>query len=214
MLSQLSYDPVPATRILQLPPLSTMLAPRREFAIMPVMPKHVLIDGNNLLHAMHEHAPIPNVGRETLVKIIERWACCTEDEVTIVFDGPVPREGLAKQMASGRITVRFSAPHTADDIIVAEIHGALHPTDLRIVTSDKSIRREARHRRSQDTDSTHFVREVFRKPGNAQEPPNDKSPTSEKPETPSRKESEEWMKTFGYDPKANQSFDGLDPTSQ
>ena len=34
--------------------------------------QHVIIDGNNLLHAMHEHAPIPHVGRETLVKIIER----------------------------------------------------------------------------------------------------------------------------------------------
>ncbi len=178
------------------------------------MPKHVLIDGNNLLHAMHEHAPIPHVGRETLVKIVERWARCTDDEVTIVFDGPTPPEGLAVQMTSGRVAVRFSAPHTADDIIVAEIHSALHPADLRIVTSDKSIRREARHRRSHDTDSTSFVREVFQKPDNAQEPPIVESPTSEKPETPSRKESDEWMKTFGYDPNAKQSFDGLDTMNQ
>lgn len=178
------------------------------------MTKHVLIDGNNLLHAMHEHAPIPNVGRETLVKIIERWARCMDHEVTIVFDGPPPPEGLAGQMASGRVAVRFSAPHTADDIIVAEIHGAARPTDLRIVTSDKAIRREARHRRSQDTASASFVREVFGKPGHAQEPSDVNSPISEKPETPSRKESDEWMKTFGYDPNANQSFDGFDAMNQ
>ncbi len=214
MLSQLSYDPVPANRILQLPLLSTMLAPRREFAIMPVMPKHVLIDGNNLLHAMHEHAPIPNVGRETLVKIIERWACCTEDEVTIVFDGPVPREGLAKQMASGRITVRFSAPDTADDVIVAEIKTALHPTHIRIVTADKAIRREARHRRSQDTDSASFVQELFRQASDTHEPMVIENPTCEKPEAPSRKESDDWLEMFGYDSDAKRPCDGSDAANQ
>jgi predicted RNA-binding protein with PIN domain len=178
------------------------------------MPKHVLIDGNNLLHAMHEHAPIPHVGRETLVKIIERWASRTDDRVTIVFDGPTPPAGLAEQMALGRVTVCYSAPHTADDIIVAEIHSAPHPTHLHIVTSDKAIRSEARHRRSQDTDSSSFVRDLFDKPGNAQESSDVNSPTDEKPETASRKESDEWMITFGYDPNANRSSDGLDPTSQ
>jgi len=38
------------------------------------MAAHILIDGNNLLHAMHQRAPIPQVGRETMVRVIERWA--------------------------------------------------------------------------------------------------------------------------------------------
>ena len=47
--------------------------------ILPVMPRQVVIDGNNLLYAMREHAPIPNVGRETMVRIIERWAKTHEE---------------------------------------------------------------------------------------------------------------------------------------
>ncbi len=91
------------------------------------MPRHVIIDGNNMLYAMHAHAPIPSVGRETMVKVIERWARRGTDEVTLVFDGPEPIGGLSRQMASSRITVRFSAPKSADDIIVALIHRARDP---------------------------------------------------------------------------------------
>ena len=108
------------------------------------MPQHVIIDGNNLLHAMHAHAPLPAIGRETLVKVIERWAGAREDLVTLVFDGPVPRGGLARQMSSGRIAVRFAAPATADDVIVEMIHHASQPTALVVVTGDTAIRHEAR----------------------------------------------------------------------
>ena len=53
---------------------------------MPVMDTQVVIDGNNLLHAMHAHAPLPAIGRETLVRIIERWAERVGGEVVVVED--------------------------------------------------------------------------------------------------------------------------------
>ena len=125
------------------------------------MTDHLIIDGNNLLHAMHAHAPIPNVGRETLVRLIERWAKPRRERVTLVFDGPVPRGGFATQMRSKRMAVQFSAPLTADDVIVELIKTAAHPAMIRVVTGDNAIRLEASYRRCTCTGDAEFVRELF-----------------------------------------------------
>lgn len=178
------------------------------------MPEHVIIDGNNLLHAMHAHAPIPNVGRETLVKVVERWARTGDDQVTLVFDGPVPRQGLAAQMSSPRMAVRFSAPQTADDVIVAEIHQAAKPSHIRIVSSDTAIRREARHRRCRHTDAATFVAELFSSQRNQSADSVQEKPTREKPQTPSAKQTETWMELFGYNDNDIEPFDGADAMNQ
>ena len=77
--------------------------------------------------------------------------------------GPPPPEGLSRQMAGKRITVRFSAPKSADDIIVALIHRARDPGRVRAVSSDTAIRHEAHLRRCACTDSAAFVAELFGK---------------------------------------------------
>ena len=169
------------------------------------MPQHVIIDGNNLLHAMHAHAPIPHIGRETLVRIVERWAGQGDDDVSLVFDGAVPREGLAGQMTSSRITVRFSAPATADDVIVDMIHRAKDPGKLHVVTSDKAIRHEARHRRCRHTDAVRFVKELFPP---ADKPRSARAAPGEKPGEISADEAQIWLDTFGMDD--TEPFDGHD----
>ena len=175
------------------------------------MPTHVIIDGNNLLHAMYAHAPLPTIGRETLVRLIERWAGNAHDDVTLVFDGPVPREGLAKQMSSSRITVRFSAPATADDVIIASVQGAKDPGTIRVVSSDKAIQREAKYRRCRCTDVVSFVAELCpskEKPGPAA------SVTEEKPDKVSPEETRAWLELFGYDDTDTEPFDGCDAMRQ
>ncbi len=169
------------------------------------MSEHVIIDGNNLLHAMHAHAPLPAVGRETLVKIVERWAGQRGNQVTLAFDGPVPPEGLAKQMTSGRITVRFSAPITADDLIVAMIQRAKDPGAVRVVSSDTAIRCEARYRRCRHTGAVSFVAELFPdKRTSVPTPPT----RPDKPDRLSPEEAQEWLDLFGCDDV--ERFDGCD----
>ena len=160
------------------------------------MARHVIIDGNNLLHAMHQHAPIPAVGRETLVRIVDEWARRGEDKVTIVFDGPPPRPGLAKQMDSTRVFVKFSGPVTADDVIVDMVHGARQPSILRVVTSDMAIRYEARYRRCHHLDSVAFVQELFASdaPTDLERAEVDRTP--EKPKDVPAEEVNEWMDVF------------------
>ena len=160
------------------------------------MPEHVIIDGNNLLYAMHAHAPLPHIGRETLVRVIDRWARLGSDKVTLVFDGPTPRGGLSQQMTSSRITVRFSAPAPADDVIVAMVERAHRPADIRVVTSDKAIAHEARHHRCRHTNAVAFVAELF--PSDGQSPPQ-ASPGHEKPQPPAQDQIQEWIDLFDID---------------
>ncbi len=171
------------------------------------MSQHVIIDGNNLLHAMHAHAPLPHVGRETLVRVIDGWARKRDDKVTLVFDGPVPREGLARQMSSGRIDVRFSAPQTADDVIVAMIHATKHPATVRVVSSDTAIAREARYRRCHHLDAVSFVTELFTVEATPTSAP---AANDEKPAEISPEERQEWLERFGLDGSNDEPFDGHD----
>jgi len=171
------------------------------------MRSQVIIDGNNLLFAMHEHAPGPHIGRVAMAKFIEEWAERSDRDVTLVFDGPRPDGGLGNQMESDRIDVRFSAPETADDIIVRLIHAAGDPTGLHIVSSDKAILYEARLRRCATSDSPAFVQILFDfepKAAHPQDPPQ-----PEKPTVVSQEDAAELMDLLDED-NGPDPFDGSD----
>jgi len=170
------------------------------------MPGLILIDGNNLLHAMHAHAPVPHVGRETLVKIVERWARGGDEAVIVVFDGPVPYGALAKQMTSKRTEVRFAAPATADDVIVALIQGERDPARVLVVSDDTAIRYEARRRRCRHSGAVAFVAELF-PPG--AKPESERRPArGNKPTIISDEEKREWLDAFD-DGKDDDPFDAM-----
>ncbi len=173
------------------------------------MKRHVIIDGNNLLYAMHEHAPLPHIGRETLVKIIERWAASRNDDVSLVFDGPTPLGGFAGQMMSDLIDVSFSAPLTADDVIVSMVESAQHPDLVRVITSDRAVAHAARYQRCGHTDATSFVLELF--PSSSQSKP--KEPKAQVNTKQNRAlDTDQWLKEFGYEdqpaPPSQRDIDG------
>jgi len=169
------------------------------------MDEHVIIDGNNLLHAMREHAPIAAVGRETMVRLIERWSRESGNSVTLVFDGPTPRGNFSKQLSPDGLTVRFSAPATADDLIVAAIGDEKDPTRLRVVTSDTAIRHAAGYRRCRCTDSVSFIKELFPDQGPCEAP---RPLTQEKPTDVVPEDAEWWKNMFGG--ADDEPFDGFD----
>lgn len=170
---------------------------------MSAMDTQVVIDGNNLLHAMHAHAPLPAIGRETLVRIIERWAESVSGEVVLVFDGSVPDGGLAAQMSSKHMAVRFGGAESADDVIIRIIGDARDPGRVRIVSSDKAILHIARHRRCRVTDSVSFTSEVFA-PRDQEATAADRGttsspPVSVKPQAPAECADGTWLEDFGVD---------------
>ena len=168
------------------------------------MVEHVIIDGNNLLHTLREHAPIAAVGRETMVRLIERWRKTSGCEVTLIFDGPAPQGGLHKQLSPEGLRVRFSAPATADDLIVAVIRDEKDPTRLRVVTSDKAIRHAAGYRKCRCTDSVSFISELF--PAERASHATRQLP-GEKPAEVQPDDAEQWKQAFGDD---DEPFDGFE----
>ena len=169
------------------------------------MDEHVIIDGNNLLHAMREHAPIAAVGRETMVRLIERWSRRSGSSVTLVFDGPTPHGGFGKQLSPDGMTVLFSAPSTADDLIVAAIGNEKDPNRLRIVTSDTAIRHAAGYRRCRCTETIRFIGELFPDQPPC-EPPRPITP--EKPTNAAPEDAEHWKHDFGGND--DEPFEGFD----
>ena len=171
------------------------------------MPEHVMIDGNNLLHSMYEHAPIPHIGRESMVRLIRDWASKVPHAVTLVFDGPMPKGGLAKQMRPAGIRVLFSAPETADDIIVRMVRAAPDPAQVHVVSSDTAIRYEARLRRCKHSDSVTFIATLF---PSATDQRGTQVEEPEKPDVVSAQEASEWLDVFGDRDDEDPPFDGAD----
>jgi predicted RNA-binding protein with PIN domain len=170
----------------------------------------VIIDGNNLLHAMHRHAPVAHVGRETLVRVVDRWARACDSSVRIVFDGPKPRDGLAKQMATGRVTVSYSVSESADDVIVRVVQGSGRPFELRVITSDKAIASVARRRKCDVCDSESFVGEMFSSFGGGSDRSVQKPRrTGEGKPSVAPVGTDEWIELFGLGDE-DDPFDGFD----
>jgi len=173
------------------------------------MNQFLLIDGNNLLFAARAMGPIPNIGREKLLRVIEEWAKPRPFATTLVFDGPAPRGPMADQMRSEAVTVQFSAPKTADDVIVDRMGEFADPRALRVITSDGAIAAEARRRRCETTRSEDFVEELFARnlATSAPEPIRQvDNQDSEKPGAVSPSDCREFQDTF--DPNGEDPFDG------
>jgi hypothetical protein len=157
-----------------------------------------LIDGNNLLHAVHPYGPGAPIGREWLCEILGGWARRTASSVAVIFDGAPPPAGLLGQMRATGLEVEFSAPQTADDVIEALIAAAVRPVELHVVTSDHAIQSAARARKCICVDSEVFAETLFAPAEAAPPPPPALGP--EKPDAPSPGESDQWLRQFDYDP--------------
>lgn len=174
----------------------------------PFVREIVIIDGNNLLHAVRLLGPTRVPGREKLLKEIERWASVHRHEVTLVFDGPIPHGPFARQMESQTIEVLFSGPRTADDCIVERIQHAAHPERVNIISDDKAILHEARHHRCRVTSNALFIASLY-PPDAAAAPRSPKETPIDKPGAVSQSERDFWLESFD-DGKSDDPFDGFD----
>lgn len=101
-----------------------------------------LIDGNNVFGARPDGWWNDRPG--AMVRFTQRvaeWCRTHTDEVTIVFDQPVPAHAF--ELAGGNLQV-IAAPrrgrNAADDHIVELADSADDPADLTVVTSDRGLR--------------------------------------------------------------------------
>jgi predicted RNA-binding protein with PIN domain len=110
--------------------------------------RRLLVDGNNLLHAMSKTAgaapPTALIGRL-------RGAIPAAVTIELVFDGP-PERGLRNERIAAGLVVRYSGARTADTVIltivddVRLLDGADGTATLLVVTDDRDLRHGAHMR--------------------------------------------------------------------
>ena len=170
------------------------------------MSEIVLIDGNNLLHAVRQLGPTRPPGREKLARLIEGWAALTHNQVVLVFDGPAPGGPFGKQMQSQAVEIVFSGARTADDCIVERLQQVNNPSRAKVVTDDTAIRYEARSKQCGLVSTTAFIASLFAAPSSTTSSPPSESP-SDKPTSPSDAERQAWLDIFD-DRSPEEPFDG------
>jgi hypothetical protein len=100
----------------------------------------VVIDGNNLMHAVSPSSGRDSVRRQALETV--RGEGVT---ITVVFDGP-PRQGSPNVEHLGRVTVRYSGERSADDLIVDLIPDGKRAAEWVVVTNDRGLARRVEER--------------------------------------------------------------------
>lgn len=160
----------------------------------------LLIDGNNLIHALARVGP--NLGRAGLCKLLAALAepgrpgPLAGERVCVVFDGAAPRGRLAEQMKHDRLEAVYSAPRSADELILERIAADSAPRRLTVVSSDRELRRAGRRRRCKLARSEEFADALI----SASDRPGPRAP-AEPPEkrrgclTPA--ETQAWMRELG-----------------
>ena len=110
--------------------------------------RRLLIDGNNLLHALSKTATAAPAS--ALIGRL-RGAIPAAVTIEIVFDGP-PERGLRNERIASGVVVRYSGGRTADSIIITMIEdvrlldGAEGTATLLVVTDDRDLRHGSRLR--------------------------------------------------------------------
>ena len=100
----------------------------------------VIIDGNNLMHAVS-----PTGGRDVVRQQALETVRGEGVTITVVFDGP-PRQGSPEIEHLGRVTVRYSGERSADDLIVDLIPGGKRAAEWVVVTDDRGLGRRVKER--------------------------------------------------------------------
>ena len=105
-----------------------------------------LIDGNNLCGAARDaRLGLPRT-EEGLIRTLARFRQRRTAPLTVVFDGPKSeRRGMGRAGMVGGLTVHYSgAGRTADELILEIVGRSRNPRDIVLVTSDRSLRTQAR----------------------------------------------------------------------
>ncbi len=161
----------------------------------------VLIDGNNLLFAALDADPERPPSRSVLCLRLGQWARRTGEKVTVVFDGPTPPEGLAKQTSAPAVDVAYSESVTADEVLAELIEEDTAARRLVVVSSDREVARAARRRKAKSIRSEAFWAALLREL--ARPMPRSLEPREKTEGLSGEDQAERWMRELGLDADRN-----------
>lgn len=156
----------------------------------------IVIDGNNLLYAARKaESSSLLIGRSMLCDTLGEWARRRTERVHVVFDGPAPHAGLAKQIGNPAIEVTYSgAGVSADSVITGIVETDSAARRLSVVSSDGEIIRAAKRRRARPIRSEDFWTTVQR---DLARPVAERGEPEEKEAGLSPEATQQWLEEFG-----------------
>ena len=130
--------------------------------------EHLLVDGYNLIKATpdlrHQERLSLEQARRALQQALTLYAQRTGARITLYFDGD---EGLEFMPASEQHpiqTVFSHPPQTADDLIKEAVQNKHGARRLRVISSDREIRRFAQRHKIRSSKADEFAEELQRPP--------------------------------------------------
>ena len=134
------------------------------------MPRDLIIDGYNLMHAagLARDSYAPGVLERCRLRLLSLVAGLLDEQqrerTTIVFDAKdAPAGGSRQDMFQG-ILIEYSPPgQEADDVIELLIRQHSAPKQLLVVSSDHRLHKAARRRRAHARDSDRFLDDCERR---------------------------------------------------
>lgn len=156
-----------------------------------------IIDGNNLLWALHEAFDEREITTELeLCRVLSRYFALTGDPGQVIFDGAGPGDTSDFETISNP-EVFFAGFHCdADSVIEEKIKANTSPRRLTVVSSDRRLRKAAALRKAAVVKSERFweqVQDELRR-----DRPQKREP-EEKREGLSAGETDRWLEVFGLD---------------
>jgi predicted RNA-binding protein with PIN domain len=157
----------------------------------------VIIDGTNLLWALHEAGDEREITTEIeLCGVLGRYFTLKGEDAELIFDGAGPSDQSAFERG-GRLTVIFSGFRTDTDTVIEDkIKASTAPKRLTVVSSDRRLRKAATARKAIAVKSEQFWAQVLTELRQRQ--PERKEP-EEKQDGLTDGETEQWMDFFGLE---------------
>jgi predicted RNA-binding protein with PIN domain len=156
-----------------------------------------IVDGNNLLWALHERFEEREITTEIdLCRVLSRYFTLMAEDAQVVFDGAGPaRKGDFDSVAN--IEIIFAGFHTDSDSIIEEkIKANTAPRRLTVVSSDRRLRKAAATRKATAVKSEDFWEQVQNELRRRK--PRKKEPQAKR-EGLTEGETQQWMDLFGLD---------------
>ena len=154
-----------------------------------------IIDGNNLLWALHEAFGEREITTEIdLCRVLSKYFAQVGEPGQVVFDGAGPADKSQFDTVD-YVEVYFAGLHRdADGVIEEKITADTSPRRLTVVSSDRRLRKAAGARRAAAIKSEEFWEQVQRELSRRK--PKKKEP-EEKREGLTDGETDQWMDLFG-----------------
>ena len=156
-----------------------------------------IIDGNNLLWALHESLGEREITNEIeLCRVLSKYFGQVDEIGQVVFDGAGPADTSDFEVISNPEVFFAGFRHDADSVIEEKITVNTSPRHLTIISSDRRLRKAASARKATAMKSEEFWervrRELRRKPTGKKEP-------EAKREGLTDGETDRWLEVFGIE---------------